>query len=65
MSGPFPGMDPYLEAALWPEVHHRLGVRLDYARDPVPPLRPQDQQWAGALLRRAGLRGVGTLDGEG
>jgi hypothetical protein len=25
MAGPFPGMDPYLEAPLvWPGVHHRL-----------------------------------------
>ena len=24
MASPFPGMDPYLDRELWPEVHHRL-----------------------------------------
>ena len=25
MPSPFPGMDPYLEGPMWPDVHHRLG----------------------------------------
>jgi hypothetical protein len=26
MPSPFPGMDPYLEGSLWPDVHHRLAT---------------------------------------
>jgi hypothetical protein len=26
MPSPFPGMDPYLEGHLWPDVHHRLAT---------------------------------------
>lgn len=26
MTSPFPGMDPYLEGYLWPDVHNRLAV---------------------------------------
>ncbi len=26
MPSPFPGMDPYLEGHLWPDVHSALGV---------------------------------------
>jgi hypothetical protein len=28
MSSPFPGMDPYLEGALWPDVHHSLAYAI-------------------------------------
>ena len=28
MPSPFPGMDPYLEGWLWPDVHRRLGVAI-------------------------------------
>ncbi|MBD2771475.1 DUF4058 family protein [Iningainema tapete] len=28
MTSPFPGMDPYLEAALWPDVHNALASKL-------------------------------------
>ena len=34
----------------------RLGRRIDYHADPVPPLRPEDAAWADALLRAAALR---------
>ena len=39
MPSPFPGMDPYLEAAvLWPDVHQRL---LTYVADSLQPaVRP-------------------------
>lgn len=28
MPSPFPGMDPYLEGYLWPDVHHRLATQI-------------------------------------
>ena len=28
MPSPFPGMDPYLEGVLWPDVHQRLATRI-------------------------------------
>ncbi len=28
MPSPFPGMDPYLEGYLWPDVHHRLATEI-------------------------------------
>ena len=28
MNSPFPGMDPYLEGYLWPDVHHRLATQI-------------------------------------
>lgn len=28
MPSPFPGMDPYLEGYLWPDVHHRLASEI-------------------------------------
>ncbi|MBK8562352.1 MAG: DUF4058 family protein [Saprospiraceae bacterium] len=28
MKSPFPGMDPYLEGYLWPDVHHDLAVKI-------------------------------------
>lgn len=28
MPSPFPGMDPYLEGFLWPDVHHRLATEI-------------------------------------
>lgn len=38
MPSPFPGMDPYLEGYLWPDVHHRLATEI--ARRLAPLLRP-------------------------
>ena len=35
----------------------RYGETLDYARDPDPPLSPDDAAWADGLLRAAGRRG--------
>lgn len=28
MASPFPGMDPYLEGDLWPDVHHALASQI-------------------------------------
>jgi hypothetical protein len=28
MPSPFPGMDPYLESYLWPDVHQRLATKI-------------------------------------
>jgi hypothetical protein len=39
MPSPFPGMDPYLEGALWTSVHVQLSVEI--ARDLAPRLRPR------------------------
>lgn len=39
MPSPFPGMDPYLEGHLWPDVHHGLASEL--RRQLVPRLRPR------------------------
>ena len=33
-SSPFPGMDPYLEADMWPDVHHTLAT---YIREAIAP----------------------------
>ena len=38
MPSPFPGMDPYLEGYLWPDVHHRLATEI--SRQLTPRLRP-------------------------
>ena len=39
MPSPFPGMDPYLEGYLWPDVHHTLATQI---RDQLTPhLRPR------------------------
>ena len=39
MPSPFPGMDPYLEGYLWPDVHHSLATQI---RDQLTPqLRPR------------------------
>lgn len=39
MASPFPGMDPYLEGYLWPDVHHSLATQI---RDQLmPQLRPR------------------------
>ena len=39
MASPFPGMDPYLEGYLWPDVHHSLATQI---RDQLMPhLRPR------------------------
>ncbi len=39
MPSPFPGMDPYLEGKLWPDVHHRLATEI--SRKLTPRLRPR------------------------
>lgn len=39
MSSPFPGMDPYLEGYLWPDVHHRLATQI--SDQLAPHLRPR------------------------
>lgn len=39
MPSPFPGMDPYLEGALWPDVHQRLATEI--GRQLTPQLRPR------------------------
>ena len=38
MPSPFPGMDPYLEGYLWPDVHHRLATEI--SRQLMPKIRP-------------------------
>ncbi len=39
MPSPFPGMDPYLEGALWTTLHHSLGTEI--VRQLAPQLRPR------------------------
>ena len=39
MPSPFPGMDPYLEGYLWPDVHHRLATQM--SDQLMPMLRPR------------------------
>ena len=39
MPSPFPGMDPYLEGYLWPDVHHRLATQI--SDQLMPHLRPR------------------------
>ena len=39
MPSPFPGMDPYLEGYLWPDVHHSLASEI--SRQLMPRLRPR------------------------
>jgi hypothetical protein len=39
MSSPFPGMDPYLEGYLWPDVHHALANKIRQLL--APRLRPR------------------------
>jgi hypothetical protein len=39
MPSPFPGMDPYLEGYLWPDVHHRLATQI--CRQLAPRLKPR------------------------
>jgi hypothetical protein len=38
MPSPFPGMDPYLEGYMWPDVHHELATM--FKRLLVPLVRP-------------------------
>ena len=38
MPSPFPGMDPYLEGVIWPDVHQRLATEI--SRHLAPRLRP-------------------------
>ena len=35
MPSPFPGMDPYLEGSLWPDVHARLAVAISNTLGPL------------------------------
>lgn len=39
MPSPFPGMDPYLEGYVWPDVHHRLATQISDQLNPH--LRPR------------------------
>lgn len=39
MPSPFPGMDPYLEGYVWPDVHHRLATEI--SDQLTPQLRPR------------------------
>jgi hypothetical protein len=39
MPSPFPGMDPYLEGYLWPDVHHRLATQISDQLNPL--IRPR------------------------
>ncbi|MEQ8959883.1 MAG: DUF4058 family protein [Coleofasciculus sp. C2-GNP5-27] len=39
MPSPFPGMDPYLEGYLWPDVHHALANKI--RQQLTPKLRPR------------------------
>ena len=39
MPSPFPGMNPYLEGYLWPDVHHRLATQI--SDQVMPMLRPR------------------------
>jgi Protein of unknown function (DUF4058) len=39
MPSPFPGMNPYLEGYLWPDVHHALASKI--RQQLVPKLRPR------------------------
>jgi uncharacterized protein DUF4058 len=39
MPSPFPGMDPYLEGNLWPDVHQRLATKISQLL--TPKLRPR------------------------
>ena len=39
MPSPFPGMDPYLEGYLWPDVHNALAAKLRQLLTPL--LRPR------------------------
>ncbi|MFN8493480.1 MAG: DUF4058 family protein [Caldilineaceae bacterium] len=39
MASPFPGMDPYLEGYLWPDVHHRFATQI--SDQLTPHLRPR------------------------
>jgi hypothetical protein len=40
------------------ELYDRMGysLRLDYTKEPEPPLKPEDTAWADELLRQKGLR---------
>src|SRR5215510_298160 len=39
MPSPFPGMDPYLEGHLWPDIYHRLATQI--SDQLMPLLRPR------------------------
>lgn len=39
MPSPFPGMDPYLEGSLWPDVHQRVAAEISRHLSPI--LRPK------------------------
>ena len=38
MPSPFPGMDPYLEGYLWPDVHSALASKIRQTLIPLLPL---------------------------
>jgi Protein of unknown function (DUF4058) len=48
MPSPFPGMDPYLEGYLWPDVHHALVSKIRQLL--VPHLSPNAKSRSIALL---------------
>lgn len=55
MPSPFPGMDPYLEGALWPDVHQQLAydLSIDYSALPPPPeLSSEDAAWLRTLVKK-------------
>lgn len=39
MPSPFPGMDPYLEGYLWPDVHNALSAKIRQLLTPL--IRPR------------------------
>ncbi len=61
MPSPFPGMDPYLEGYLWPDVHQALdtvydeadySLTLNYDEPPADPALPEgDAAWAREQVR--------------
>jgi hypothetical protein len=56
MPSPFPGMDPYLEGALWTTDLLGYDLEINYTRSPEPALDDQSISIADSLLRTAGLR---------
>jgi hypothetical protein len=58
---PLAGVDPDLTVDLQELIERGYDQaayerRIDYSREPAPPLGPADAEWADALLRAAGLR---------
>jgi hypothetical protein len=51
MPSPFPGMDPYLEGVIWPDVHQSLANEIRYNQPPPPPtLSDEDSTWLATLV---------------